>query len=62
MLDQGHSYEHLSLIPQQNVATNTVWQQASQRQEQTERLYWRQSDLAHRAAVKKYLMLYICLH
>ena len=60
MFDQGHSYEQLSMVPQQNMATNTVSQQGSQRQEQSERLYWRQSDIAQRAAVKC-LMLYIVL-
>ena len=42
----------VSLMPQQNMATNTVSQQGSQRQEQTERLYLSQSDLAQLAAVK----------
>ena len=53
--DQGHSYEQLSLMPQQHVATNTVSQQGSQRQEQTGRLYW---HIAQRAAVKMFDALY----
>ena len=52
MFDQGHSYEQLSLMPQQNLASNTASQQRSQRQEQTERLYRSQSDIEQRAVVK----------
>ena len=39
-------------MPQQNMATNTVSQQGSQRQKQTESLCWRQSNMSQRAAVK----------
>ena len=39
-------------MSQENMATKTVLQQGSQRQEQTKCLYWRQSDIAQRAVVK----------
>ena len=54
IFDQGHSYEQLSLMPQRNMTTNIVAQQGSQRQEQTERLYCRESDVAKPAAVKMF--------
>ena len=52
MFDQRHSYEQISLMPQQNLATYTVSQQGSQRQEQTKSLFWRQLAIAQRAAEK----------
>ena len=39
-------------MQQQNIAMNKIPQQGSQRQDQAERLHWRQSDIAQRDAVK----------
>ena len=40
------------MMSQENMTTNTVSQQGSQRQEQIKCLYWRQSDIAQHAVVK----------
>ena len=40
-------------MPQQKMATNIVSQQGSQRQEQTERLYWRVAVKMFDALLKK---------